>query len=66
MPSDALFTAAHLLPPAVLVSHFDLTKYEVKDQAIHFYFYRVKHKTEDFKGTRITSEFTAFFKEVNK
>jgi hypothetical protein len=31
MSSDALFAAANLLLPEVLVRHFDLTKHEIKD-----------------------------------
>ncbi len=37
MSSGALFAAAHLLLLAVLVSHFDLTKYEVKHHSKGFF-----------------------------
>ncbi len=62
MSSDALFTAAHLLLPTVLVSHFDLTKYEVKDQAIHFYFTELNIRPEEFKGIKHHSK--DFFPEA--
>ena len=38
MYSDALFTGFNLLLPKVLVSHFDLTKHEIKGEKIHLYF----------------------------
>lgn len=118
MTSDALFAATNLLLPEVLVSHFDLTKHEIKGEEIHFYFTELNNTPEEFakvklhskgffpeatvqdfpirgknvylhitrrrwlnevtdkvvtrdwdlvaKGTRITSEFAAFLKEVYK
>ncbi len=118
MSSDALFAVANLLLPEVLVSHFDLTKHEIKGEEIHFYFTELNEvpsvlnnaklhskgffpeaTVQDFpirgkdvylhitrrrwlnevtskvvtrdwdlvaKGTRITSEFAAFLKEVYK
>ena len=118
MSSDALFAAAHLLLPEVLVSHFDLTKHEIKGEQIHFYFTELNAIPDEFgkvklhskgffpqatvqdfpirgkkvylhirrrrwlneatgkvvtrdwdlvaKGTRITSDFAAFLKEVYK
>ena len=38
MPSDTLLSIAKFLLPEVLVSYFDLTKHEVKEEEIHFYF----------------------------
>ena len=38
MSSEALFAAANLLLPEVLLSHFDLTKQDIKGEEIHFYF----------------------------
>ena len=118
MSSDALFSAAHLLLPEVLVKYFDLIKHEIKSEEIHFYFTElneipersmdVKHHSKGFfpeatvqdfpirgkdvylhitrrrwlnestgsvvtrnwdlvaKGTRITSDFATFLKEVYK
>ena len=62
MSSDALFSAAHLLLPEVLVSHFDLTKHEVKDEEIHFYFTELNTTSEDFKGVKHHSK--GFFPEA--
>ena len=62
MSSDALFSAAHLLLPEVLVSHFDLTKHEVKDEDIHFYFKELNITSEDFKGVKHHSK--GFFPEA--
>lgn len=118
MTSDALFTAANLLLPEVLVTYFEMTKYEVKGEEIHFYFTENNSVPEGFdtdtlhskgffpqatvqdfpirgknvylhiirrrwingttrkvvtrdwdlvaKGTRITSEFATFLKEIYK
>jgi hypothetical protein len=118
MSSDALFAAAHLLLPEVLVTYFEMTKHEVKGEEIHFYFtennsvpegfdtdklhskgFFAQATVQDFpirgknvylhiirrrwinqttskvvtrdwdlvaKGTRITSEFATFLKEVYK
>jgi hypothetical protein len=38
MSSDALFAAANLLLPEVLVTYFEMTKHEVKGEEIRFYF----------------------------
>ena len=38
MSSDTLLSIAKFLLPEVLVSYFDLTKHEVKEEEIHFYF----------------------------
>jgi len=118
MSSDALFAAANLLLPEVLVIYFEMTKHEVKGEEIHFYFTENNSVPEGFdtdklhskgffpqatvqdfpirgknvflhitrrrwinettgkvvtrdwnlvaKGTRITSEFATFLKEVYK
>lgn len=118
MSLDALFAAAHLLLPEVLVSHFDMIKYEIKGEELHFYFTESNVTPKEFKddnlhskgffpqatvqdfpirgknvflhitrrrwlnkatekvvtrdwqlvakGTRITSDFTAFLKEINQ
>lgn len=62
MFSDALFAAAHLLLPEVLVSHFDLTKYEAKGEEIHFYFTELNATDRDFKGAKVHSK--GFFPEA--
>ena len=62
MSSDALVAAAYLLLPEVLVSHFDLTKHEVKDEEIHFYFTELNTTSADFKGVKHHSK--GFFPEA--
>jgi hypothetical protein len=62
MSSDALFAAANLLLPEVLVTYFDLTKHEVKDQEIHFYFTELNTTPEEFKGVKLHSK--GFFPEA--
>jgi hypothetical protein len=56
MSSDALFAAANLLLPEVLVTYFDLTKHEVKGQEIHFYFTELNTIPEEFKGVKLHSK----------
>ena len=62
MSSDALFLAANLLLPEVLVSHFDLTKHEIKNQEIHFYFTELNTTPIGFKGATLHSK--GFFPEA--
>jgi hypothetical protein len=62
MSSDALFAAANLLLPEVLVTYFDLTKHEVKGQEIHFYFTELNTIPEEFKGVKLHSK--GFFPEA--
>ena len=62
MSSDALFAAANLLLPEVLVSHFDLTKHEIKSEEIHFYFTELNTVPEEFVDTKLHSK--GFFPEA--
>lgn len=62
MSSDALFAAANLLLPEVLVSHFDLTKHEIKGEEIHFYFTEVNNIPEEFAKVKLHSK--GFFPEA--
>ncbi|GAL65846.1 ISAon1 family transposase N-terminal region protein [Jejuia pallidilutea] len=62
MCSDALFAAANLLLPEVLVSHFDLTKHEIKSEEIHFYFTELNSIPEEFSKVKLHSK--GFFPET--
>ncbi len=62
MSSDALFAAANLLLPEVLVTYFDLTKHEVKSEEIHFYFTELNDVPEEFKEVKLHSK--GFFPEA--
>jgi hypothetical protein len=50
------------LLPEVLVTYFDLTKHEVKDQEIRFYFTELNTTPEEFKGFKL--HFKGFFPEA--
>jgi hypothetical protein len=54
--SDALFVAANLLLPEVLVSHLDLTKHEIKGEEIHFYFTELNNTPEEFAKVKLHSK----------
>jgi hypothetical protein len=62
MPSDSLLSIAKLLLPEVLVSYFDLTKHEVKEQEIHFYFTELNDIPKKFIGVKLHSK--GFFPEA--
>ena len=62
MSSDTLFAAAHLLLPEVLVKYFDLIKYEIKGEEIHFYFTELNESPEEFKDVKLISK--GFFPEA--
>jgi hypothetical protein len=61
MSVDALFAAANLLLPEILVSHFELTKHEIKDEEIHFYFTELNTIPEEVAKVKLHSKglFTA-------
>jgi len=62
MPSASILSIANLLLPEVLMSYFDLTKHEVKDQEIHFYFTELNSIPEEFKDAKLHSK--GFFAEA--
>jgi len=49
MSSVTLFNVAHLLLPNVLVKYFDMSKYKIKGQEIHFYFTEPNEISENIK-----------------
>ena len=62
MSSDSLLPIANLLLPEVLVSYFDLTKHEVKEQEIHFYFTELNKNPKEFQNLKLHSK--GFFPEA--
>lgn len=62
MSSDTLFAAAHLLLPEVLVKYFDMIKYEIKGEEIHFYFTEHNQAPDEFKDVKLNSK--GFFAEA--
>tara|TARA_R110002051_G_scaffold325492_1_gene428227 strand:+ start:143 stop:496 length:354 start_codon:yes stop_codon:yes gene_type:complete len=62
MSSDALFAAAHLLLPEVLVEYFEMTKHEINGEEIHFYFTELNTIPEEFKQDKLSSK--GFFAEA--
>jgi hypothetical protein len=44
-----------LLLPEVLVDYFTLSKHELKDGALHFYFTELNSIPEEFKGVKLSS-----------
>lgn len=62
MSSDTLFSAAHLLLPEVLVKYFDMIKYEIKREEIHFYFTELNQVPVEFKDCKLSSK--GFFPEA--
>ena len=62
MSSDVLFAAAHLLLPEVIVKHFDLIKYYIKGEELHFYFTESSAVPGEFKDDNLHSK--GFFPEA--
>lgn len=62
MVSDPLSVIAKLLLPEVLVTHFDLTKHEVKGEEIHFYFKELNEVPKELAGANLHSK--GFFPEA--
>ncbi|MFT5751551.1 MAG: hypothetical protein ACI828_001661 [Flavobacteriales bacterium] len=62
MSSDALFAAAHLLLPEVLVTYFEITKHEVKGEEIHFCLTENNVVPQGFENDKLHSK--GFFPEA--
>jgi hypothetical protein len=62
MSSDTLLTIANLLLPEVLVTHFYLTKHEIKSEEIHFYFTELNETPMEFTDIKLHSK--GFFPEA--
>ena len=59
---DTSIDIVKLLLPEVLVDYFKLTKHEVKQGELHFYFTELNNAPEEFKGAKLTSK--GFFPEA--
>ena len=62
MSTDTLLSIANLLLPEVLVTYFDLTKHEDKEEEVHFYFTESNLIPEEFEGIKLHSK--GFFPEA--
>ena len=62
MLSGSLSSIAKLLLPEVLVTYFDLTEHEVKDDDIHFYFTELNDIPKELIGVELHSK--GFFPEA--
>lgn len=56
MSSHTLFAAAHLLLPEVLVKYFNLIKYEIKGEEIHFHFTELNKVPDEFRDAKLHSK----------
>ncbi|QHI39277.1 hypothetical protein IMCC3317_46870 [Kordia antarctica] len=59
---DTSIDIVKLLLPEVLVDYFKLTKHEVKQGELHFYFTELNHVPQEFKDVKLTSK--GFFAEA--
>lgn len=62
MSSNTLLSIAKFLLPEVLVLYFELTKHEIKEEEIHFYFTELNEVPEEFKYIKLHSK--GFFPEA--
>jgi hypothetical protein len=62
MSSDSLLPIAQLLLPEILVSHFELTKHQLKGEELHFYFTEPNDTPIEFKSDKLHSK--GFFPEA--
>ena len=56
MSSDSLLAIANLSLPEVLVDYFDLTKHEIRNEEIHFYFTELNKTPEEFDKVKLHSK----------
>jgi hypothetical protein len=61
MLSESLLCIANLLFPEVLVTYFDLKKYEIKGEELHFYFTEKNNALHGYSGSNLHSN--GFFPE---
>ena len=59
---DTSIELAKLLLPEILIDYFKLTKHEVKNGELHFYFTELNTIPEEFKGLKLSSK--GFFPEA--
>jgi len=53
---DTSIDIAKLLLPEILVDYFKLTKHELKQGALHFYFTELNTIPEEFKDVKLSSK----------
>ena len=56
MSSDSLLAIANLLLPEVLITYFDLTKHEIRNEEIHFYFMELNKTPKEFDKVKLHSK----------
>ena len=59
---DTSIELAKLLLPEILIDYFKLTKHEVKNGELHFYFTKLNTIPKEFKGLKLSSK--VFFQEA--
>ena len=59
---DTSIELTKLLLPEILIDYFKLTKHEVKNGELHFYFTELNTIPEEFKGLKLSSK--GFFPEA--
>ena len=57
-----LLSIAKFLLPEVLITYFELTKHDVKEEEIHFYFTELNEVPKEFKDIKLHSK--GFFPEA--
>ena len=62
MSSYTLLSIAKFLLPEVLITYFELTKHDVKEEEIHFYFTELNEVPKEFKDIKLHSK--GFFPEA--
>ncbi|WP_223267252.1 transposase [Polaribacter sp. IC073] len=53
---DTSIELAKLLLPEILVDYFKLTKHEIKNEELHFYFTELNNIPEEFKDIKLSSK----------
>ena len=62
MSSYTLLSMAKFLLPEVLITYFELTKHEIKEEEVHFYFTELNEVPKEFKYVKLNSK--GFFLEA--
>jgi len=62
MSSNTLLSIVKFLLPEVLITYFELTKHEAKEEEIHFYFTELNEVPKEFKNIKLHSK--GFFPEA--
>lgn len=62
MPTSDLLAIVKLLLPEVLITHFELKKYKIEGEEIHFYFTEFNTIPDEFMSNKLSSK--GFFPEA--